>query len=104
MPEYQSGFLTRLYFSLVTASAKGAAQILTDSEFSRVEIIREIGVPPEMVTAIPLGVTPDHHPRIGAERDPEIRARYNLPEQYVLYMGGFDLRKNVLSLLNAYTF
>jgi glycosyltransferase involved in cell wall biosynthesis len=104
LPEYSSGLAARFYFSLVTASAKGAVQILTDSEFSRVEIINRIGISPEMVTTIHLGVTPEFHPRMGAERDPQIRTKYNLPEQYVLYMGGFDIRKNVLALLNAYTF
>ncbi len=104
MPVYQGGVGARLYFSLVTASAKGVAHILTDSEFSRREIVTRIGVPAEYVTAVPLATTPDCHPRIGAERDPAIRQKYNLPDEYVLYMGGFDVRKNLRALLAAYTY
>jgi glycosyltransferase involved in cell wall biosynthesis len=104
MPVYQGGALAKMYFSLVTATAKGAGHILTDSEFSKQEIVARIGVPAEMVTVIPLAATPDHHPRMGAERDPQVREKYNLPEDYVLYMGGFDVRKNVRQLLAAFTY
>ncbi len=104
MPVYQGSIAARLYFSLVTATAKGAAHIITDSEFSRQEIVERIGFPAELITAVPLAATPDLHPRIGAERDSQIREKYGLPEQYVLYMGGFDVRKNLRALLAAYTF
>jgi glycosyltransferase involved in cell wall biosynthesis len=104
MPIYQGNLLARLYFSLVTTSARGAAHLITDSEFSREEIIDRIGFPADYVTSIPLAMSADCHPKIGAERDPQIREKYNLPEQFVLYMGGFDVRKNVRALLNAYTY
>ena len=104
MPVYQGSLPARLYFSLVRATARGAAHILTDSEFSRQEIMARIGFPAERVTAIPLATTPDCHPRIGAERDPEIREKYGLPDSYVLYIGGFDVRKNLRALLAAYTY
>ncbi|MBX3062533.1 MAG: glycosyltransferase family 4 protein [Anaerolineae bacterium] len=104
MAEYRSGFMARLYFSLVTASAKGATHIITDSEFSKQEIIQKIGVPADRVTAIPLAMSPDFHPRVGAEHDEAVREKYKLPEQYVLYLGGFDVRKNLRSLIAAYTY
>ncbi len=40
MPVYQGGLGARLYTSLVVAGAKGAAHLITDSEFSRDEILR----------------------------------------------------------------
>ncbi len=104
MPVYQGGIAARLYFSLVTATARGAARILTDSEFSRQEIVERIGFPAEHITAIPLATSPDLHPRVGAERHEQIREKYGLPEHYVLYMGGFDVRKNLRALLAAYTY
>jgi glycosyltransferase involved in cell wall biosynthesis len=41
---------------------------------------------------------------LGAERDTEIRVKYALPEAYALYLGGFDVRKNVRALIAAYTY
>jgi glycosyltransferase involved in cell wall biosynthesis len=104
MPEYREGGLARLYFSLVTATAQGATHLITDSEFSKREIVQNIGVPAERVTAIPLAATPDFHPRLGVERDAAIRTRYDLPENYALYLGGFDVRKNLRALIAAYTY
>ena len=31
-----------------------------------------------------------------------VRAQYSLPERYFLYLGGFDVRKNVEAVLSAY--
>ncbi len=104
MPVYQGSLTARLYFSLVTATADGAGHVITDSEFSRQEIAERIGIPLERITAIPLAQSADCHPRIGSERDSEIRERYKLPEDYTLYMGSFDVRKNVQELLAAYTY
>jgi len=104
MPVYQGGWGPKLYTGLAIAGAKGAVHIITDSEFSRQEIVARIGVPADLVTAIPLAVGSDLHPRIGAERDPEIREKYHLPDSYTLYLGGFDVRKNLRALLAAYTY
>jgi glycosyltransferase involved in cell wall biosynthesis len=105
LPVYQGGLLPRLYTSLVTAGVGGVAHILTDSEFSKKEILEWIdGVTPEQVTAIPLAVSDAMHPRIGRERDPEVRKKYQLPDQYALYIGSFDVRKNITALLAAYTY
>ncbi len=105
MPIYQGGIGARLYTSLVVAGAKGAAHLITDSEFSRDEIITWIdGFPPEYVTSIPLAAAPEMHPRIGKEHDEAIRTRYHLPESYALYLGSFDVRKNLMALIAAYTY
>jgi glycosyltransferase involved in cell wall biosynthesis len=36
--------------------------------------------------------------------DGRIRAQYGLRDEYVLYLGNFDVRKNLLGLLQAWTF
>ena len=38
------------------------------------------------------------------ENDEAVRDKYDLPERFVLYLGGFDWRKQVNELLLAYTF
>lgn len=104
MPVYQGGFLARLYTSLVTAGARGAAHILTDSEASRQEIIERLGITSDQITVAWLAADDRFHPRRGAEDDETVRARYNLPERFALYLGGFDIRKNVHTLLLAWTY
>lgn len=104
LPEYSKGFLPRLYTSLVSTSARGAAQILTLSEGSKADIVKHLGIPAERITVTPLAADERYHPRMGAERDREVRQRYNLPDRFILGIGGFDLRKNFYQLLLAYSY
>lgn len=104
LPEYAAGFANRFYVSLVTAGARGAAHILTLSEAAKADIVTHIGVAPERITPTHLAVDARYHPRMGAEGDAAVRAKYDLPERYILYMGGFDRRKNVDALMFAFTF
>ena len=131
LPEYRGGPLVRLYTALVSAGAHSAAQILTDSRASRRDILAHLGLPPEHVKVIylaaseryaqatppsteekcrdaPLGLraTRLRATRLRATRLPNgedaVRARYRLPERYMLYLGGFDVRKNVATAIGTY--
>ena len=98
---YRGGPLQRLYTSLVSATARRSAMVLTDSKASRRDIVDELAVPAERVRAIPLATDARYSPR-PAPDDAEARSRYGLPKQYVLYLGGFDRRKNLGTVLAAY--
>ena len=50
LPEYAAGFGPRLYTSLVTATVRGSAHILTLSEAAKADIVKYLDVPAEMVT------------------------------------------------------
>ncbi|CAG0960016.1 partial Alpha-D-kanosaminyltransferase, partial [Gammaproteobacteria bacterium] len=104
LPEYASGFKQRLYTSLVTAAARGSAHIITISQAAKDDIVRHIGVPADTITVTHLAVNEHYHPRMGAERDAAVREKYNLPERFVFYIGGFDVRKQVNQLLLAYSY
>ncbi len=99
---YRGGPPVRLYTALVSATSSHAARVLTDSEASRQDILAFLGLPPERVQVIPLAVSAQFRPEPRPE-DEAVRARYGLPPRYVLYLGGFDIRKNVAVALRAYT-
>lgn len=104
MPIYQGGALAKLYTSLVSVSARGATHILTDSQASKNEIIEKLHIPAERITVAWLATDDRFHPKIGADHDAVVREKYNLPERFVLYLGSFDIRKNIHTLLLAYTY
>jgi glycosyltransferase involved in cell wall biosynthesis len=106
LPEYRGDWRVRLYTSLVTVAARGAAVILADSEQSRRDIVQHLGVPEAKVRAIPLAADARYTPNHDWREDEAARAKYNMPVDsgsYVLYLGGFDARKNVRALLGAWT-
>ena len=105
VPEYRRGLGARLYNALVSAAARGADHILTDSQASRADILTHLGVAEPVVTVVYLGVGPEYTPRAGNSLvDMAVRRKYDLPDFYVLYLGGYETHKNVVTLLNAYTY
>jgi glycosyltransferase involved in cell wall biosynthesis len=99
--EYRGGPLGRLYTGLVAAAARGAQQVITDSHASRDDILTHLRLPAERVWAIHLAAGDHFRP---GPPDPAVAAKYGLPDQYTLYLGGFDLRKNLETLLHAYRY
>lgn len=108
VPEYNRGARPRLYNALVSAAARGASHVLTDSFSSKLDIMDHLGIAEEDITAVYLGVGPQFRPRPpGGDSslvDMAVARKYNLPEFYVLYLGGYETHKNILNLLHAYTY
>jgi glycosyltransferase involved in cell wall biosynthesis len=72
-----------------------ADAIVTVSEFSKSEIVKHLGVPSSKIDVIYNGVDPIFLD--GSESEP-----VNLPDEYLLYVGGTNTRKNIPVLLQYY--
>jgi glycosyltransferase involved in cell wall biosynthesis len=102
--EYRRGFFARLYNALVSASAKAADHIITDSQASKKDIASYLAIPEQMMTVIYLAASPAYKPEQELLVDMAILKKYDLPDFYVLYLGGFEIHKNLTTLLMAYTY
>lgn len=102
LPAYRGGPLVRLYTRLVSAAARRATWVLTDSQASKQDIESHLDIPSERVDAIYLAAAGHFQPKPQPE-DEAIRRHYDLPARYVLYMAGHDERKNVSGLLEAFS-
>jgi glycosyltransferase involved in cell wall biosynthesis len=104
LPEYRGSRKVQLYTTLVSAATAGAALVLTDSRASAGDITQHLKIPAERVRAIHLAAGPQYTAKGEWQVDDPIRARYGIEQEgYVLYLGGFDPRKNVRGLLSAWT-
>ena len=101
LPAYRGGPLVRAYTALVTRSARKAPLALTDSAVSRCDIIDHLHLSAQHVRAIPLAADARYDPR-PSPQDVQVRSRYGVSGRYVLYLGGFDVRKNVGAAIQAY--
>lgn len=80
-----------------------ASKILTISDFSRQEIHRYLDVPLEKIEVVYCGVDTEHyHPDYSEDRIQEVKAKYNIPGAYILYLGTLEPRKNIETLIRAY--
>lgn len=103
IPEYSGGWFNKIYISLAVAGAKGAGHIITLSEASKQDILQYLQLPAEKITFTYLAADEKFTP-IAAAYDVQVRQKYNLPDEFALYLGGYDLRKNVNTLLLAWTY
>ena len=76
-------------------AAQRANRIITDSEFSRSEILRHLGVDPDKIDVIPLGVDAS---ALDGSAPP---ARLEGFARYVLFVGETEGRKDIATLLAA---
>jgi len=101
LPEYAPSAPFKAYFKLVSAATRRADAIVTDSRHSAADITRCLGVSPDKIHVVPLGVDARFTHAHDAEELTRLRARLGLPERFILYLGGVDPRKNVSVLLRA---
>jgi glycosyltransferase involved in cell wall biosynthesis len=102
LPAYRGGPLQRGYTALASRTARRAAAVIAVSEAAKADIVAHLHIPAARVHAIlhgpnQAGMAPPTPEQLAA-----VRARYNLPPRFFLYLGGFDVRKNLASTLAAY--
>jgi len=102
--EYRRGLKARLYNALVSAGARAAGHVITDSFASKLDIMDHLRIPEQDVTAIYLAAGPNFKPAENSLVDMAALRKYNLPDFYLLYLGGYEIHKNVTTLLLAYTY
>ncbi len=120
---YRGNMMVRLYTTLVSLTAARATLVLTDSEASRRDIIAHLRVSPARVQTTYLAVdrmygpgmteatggpaedagkSPSLRCEISPQEDAAVLATFEIRPGYVLYLGGFDVRKNVQGLCTAF--
>ena len=104
VPQYRRSLQARLYNSLVSASARGANHIITDSFASKLDIVDHLGMQERDITAIYLATDARFTPDENSLVDLAVLRKYDLPDFYILYLGGYEIHKNISTLLHAYTY
>jgi glycosyltransferase involved in cell wall biosynthesis len=84
------------------ALARRADAVIAVSEATKRDVIERLHVPEERITVVPEAVDSDFDPPPADEGRALARARFAVPDRYVLYVGQFDPRKNVRGLLRAF--
>ncbi len=91
------GPTARLWQAAHRHAARQAEQVVTVSECSRDDVVRLWGIEPERIRVVYEGVEDSFQPADPAEIAQTL-ARHGIAEPYLLYLGGFDPRKNLSNM------
>jgi len=102
-PQYLPGRLAHVYArATLWAAARRADRILTVSETSKNDILRRFKLPAEKITVIYNAIDERFNVEPSAEQVHRVRERYQLDEQFVLYVGNIKPHKNLERLIDAF--
>lgn len=102
-PSYLGRFLIRrAYMRATERFAAKASLVLTDSVFSRDQLISKLRIEPDRIEVLYPWVGNEFLAPISHEDVAALRTRLKLPNRFWLYLGGYDYRKNIELLLEAY--
>ncbi len=76
--------------------------VITVSEFSKRELTQFLGLSPAKIRVIPEGADEPFVEPLPPEFVDQVRVAKGIPPRFVLFVGGFDKRKNLSTLLAAF--
>lgn len=93
----------RVYFGYtrLTRRFEQCAHLIAISAYTRDQMVDRLGLNPDHISVVHHGV--DHQkfrPASSADVS-HVREKYELPQKFLLYLGGYDFRKNVPMLVEA---
>jgi len=89
--------------TLIPISLKRADKIIAVSEFTKEEIIKYYRINPEKIECVYNSINDNFlTDEVSEEKVREVKIKYNLPENFILYIGTLQPRKNIPQLIKAF--
>jgi glycosyltransferase involved in cell wall biosynthesis len=101
-PECAEPKLQKYLAQAVPRAVRKADHITVDAGAIKDDLINLLGVAPEKISVIYAGVSQDFRPIADRAMLEETRSRLNLPENFVLFLGVIEPRKNLARLAEAW--
>jgi glycosyltransferase involved in cell wall biosynthesis len=84
------------------AARRRAHHVIAVSRHAREDIVNYLGVPADRVSVVYEAADPQFHRPVGPREVEAVRGKHGLRRPYVLYLGGWEGRKNVPFLLRGF--
>jgi glycosyltransferase involved in cell wall biosynthesis len=86
---------------MLNCAARKADHIVTVSNYSKAQIVQELGIPATKITVIHCGVGAEFHAKYDKAECRAVAAKLGISQPYFLYVGNLKPHKNVSTLLQA---
>ena len=102
LPQFYTPFHQFYYQLFVRSCIRRSDYILTVSNFSKDEIVRNLSISPDKIFVTYNGVSANYQPVTDLEYLEYVRDLYELPERFILCLSNNKPHKNVHQLVRAY--
>jgi glycosyltransferase involved in cell wall biosynthesis len=89
--------------TLIPQSVRRAATVFAVSEHTKKDIIRSTNCEPKKITVTYEAADKIYRPVSDASHLSQVKQKYNLPDDFILYVGSLSPRKNIVRLLEAFS-
>ncbi len=100
-PQYYKRIDRAIYNYKFRRACENADRVIAVSEFTKQDIMKYYGTPEEKIDVVYQGCDPVFSQEIPRGRLDEVKARYGLPDRFVLYVGSIEERKNLMLVAEA---
>lgn len=100
-PQYFGLVSRKIYAAKIKYACKHADRIIAVSEKTKADLVQLMHIHPEMIEVLYQGCDNSFRVKQSTARLAEVKAKYRLPDNYILNVGTIEPRKNLLLLAKA---
>ncbi len=101
LPELYNPLDVRIYNFKSRYAVQNSQIVISISEATKRDILTFYNINPEKIQVVYQSYNPIFNQKFSDEQKAKVRQKYGLPNDYILYVGTIEKRKNLLSLLKA---
>lgn len=102
MPEHCGSPYRETFTAEIAKTVEKADKIIATSVCTKKDIVNLLKVPPKKISVIYQGIDRSFRPLNKEAVKKELADTYNIDNDYILYVGGFNPRKNLKTLVEAF--
>lgn len=100
-PEWYKPIDRKIYTSKFRHSCEAADRIIAISQQTKDDIVQYFGIEEEKIDVVYQGCHLIYHKEVDDSFKNQVKDKYQLPAQYMLYVGTIEERKNALNIVKA---
>ena len=100
-PELYKKHDRSIYITKCQKGLDAASNIIAISEQTKSDIVDFFNIEDSRVSVVYQGCNPSFYNQVSLEDREAVRTKYNLPKNYILYVGTIEERKNLLTVVKA---
>lgn len=101
-PEYMNNIDKNKFLKYINNNVQRADLIITVSEYSKKEILKYLDTSKDKIRIVSPGINLDKYSKNYFEERNKIKVKYNLSENFILFLGALEPKKNIINIIKGF--